>query len=95
MTTSEVPPGRRRRIAVAGAVAAAGLTVLWCFVVPEKADQTTGVQSLAIRWGHPATWALLSGLGVMIAMDSPKPARDTVAYASLACYGAFWAGLLL
>lgn len=89
------PPTRRRRIALAGALASAGLAVLWTVVVPDKADETSGLQALAIRWGHPATWVLLSALGVLVATDAPKPARDLVGYASLGCYGAFWAALLL
>lgn len=78
-----------------GAVVATGLTVVWLFVVPEQADQTHGLQAAAIRWGHPATWALLALFGALVALDAPKPIRDTVAWASLACYAAFWAGLLL
>lgn len=77
-----------------GAMVATGLTVVWLFVVPEQADQTHGLQAAAIRWGHPATWALLALFGALVALDAPKPIRDTVAWASLACYAAFWAGLL-
>ena len=91
-----LPPWRRRRVlGLVGVVVAAGLTVVWLFVVPEQADQTHGLQAAAIRWGHPATWALLALFGVLVALDAPKPIRDTVAWASLACYAAFWAGLLL
>lgn len=95
ITDQPAPARRRRRLALAGTVAAVGMTVLWSLVVPDKADHTSGLQSLAIRWGHPATWALLAALGVLVATDAPKRIRAAVGYASLGCYGAFWAGLLL
>lgn len=97
MTLHQTRPrtGKRRALALAGAAAAAGMTVVWCVVVPDKADETTGLQSMAIRWGHPATWALLTAFGVLVAVDAPKPLRDAVAWASLGCYAAFWAGMVL
>ncbi|MEW1918619.1 hypothetical protein [Pseudarthrobacter oxydans] len=63
--------------------------------MPDKAAQTSGVQELAIRWGHPACWALLAVVGVLVALDAPKRTRDGVAIAAAACYAAFLAGTLL
>lgn len=88
---------RRHRTAVGfvGAAAAAGMTALWLVVVPEKADQTTGLQELAIRWGHPLCWAFLAVVGVLFALDSPKWIRDGFAWAAAGSYAAFLAGMVL
>src|SRR5690606_28699617 len=61
----------RRTLALAGSVVAAGLSALWVVVVPDKAEATTGLQALAIRWGHPGSWALLAVLGAAVAADAP------------------------
>lgn len=84
-----------RRVALGGAVVASGMAVLWWFVVPEAADSTGGLQAAAIRYGHPATWALLALLGVLVAVDAPARVRTMVGVLSIACYAAFLAGLLL
>lgn len=85
----------RRVVGFAGAAVAAGMTVVWLVVVPEKADQTFGLQELAIRWGHPLCWALLTVAGVLFALGAPKRVRDMVCYAAAGCYAAFLAGVLL
>ncbi|MEW1982973.1 hypothetical protein [Pseudarthrobacter oxydans] len=71
------------------------MAVVWTVIVPDKAAQTSGVQELAIRWGHPASWALLAVVGVLVALDAPKRARDGIAITAAACYAAFLAGTLL
>jgi hypothetical protein len=85
----------RRTLGIAGAGASAGLTALWTIVAPEKADATGGVQEFAIRWGHPACWALLTVVGLLVAFDAPKHVRDAVAYAAGACYVVFLVATLL
>ena len=93
---SSPPTTRRRRaLGLVGAVGAAGLAVLWTAVVPDKADTTTGVQAALIRWGHPASWALLSGLGLAVTVGAPKAVRDPLAWAALGSYLAFLAALAL
>lgn len=84
-----------RPLGASGAVAAAGMTALWMVVVPAKAEATSGVQELAIRWGHPLCWALLATAGVLVAVNAPKRLRDGVAIAAGACYAAFVIGMLL
>ena len=86
---------RRRVLGWAGAAVAAGLAVLWWFVVPEKAGTTEGAQSLLIRHGHPTTWAALAVLGVLVALDAPPRARNLVGAVSLGCYAAFLLALAL
>jgi hypothetical protein len=85
----------RRALALTGAAVALCLTVVWLVVVPGKAESTTGLQEAAIRWGHPASWALLALLGALVAADAPERARSAVGLAAAACYAAFLAGLLL
>ena len=80
---------------LASAAAAAGMTGVWLVVVPEKADQTSGLQELAIRWGHPLCWALLAVAGVLFALGAPKRVRDGFCYAAAGCYAAFLAGMVL
>lgn len=85
----------RRALAVTGAVVATGMAVLWTIVVPERAEATSGVQSAAIRWAHPATWALLATLAVLTAAGAPRWLRSVVGWASLACYAIFLLALNL
>lgn len=85
----------RRPLALTWAAAAAGMTGLWLVVVPAKAEQTRGLQEFAIRWGHPACWALLAVVGVMVAVDAPKRVRDGAGIAAAICYTAFIAGMML
>ena len=85
----------RRVLGIAGAATSAGMTVLWIVVVPEKADATGNVQEFAIRWAHPACWALLTTVGILVASDAPKRVRNPFAYAAAACYAAFVAATLM
>lgn len=85
----------RTAVGLSGAVAAAGLTAVWLVVVPAKADQTTGLQELAIRWGHPLCWAFLAVAGILFALDAPKRVRDGFCWAAAGSYAAFLAGLML
>ncbi|SDL23233.1 hypothetical protein SAMN04488242_0876 [Tessaracoccus oleiagri] len=85
----------RRTLGVLGAVLAAGMAVLWAFVVPERADEATGLRELAIRAGHPVAWALLAVFGVLVAAGASERARSLVAWAALAAYVAFVAALVL
>lgn len=85
----------RRIVGALGAVAAAGMTALWLCVVPDKADATTGVQSALIRWGHPGSWAFLASVGLCVALDAPRAAREPLAWAALGSYGAFLLALAL
>ncbi|GAA5161263.1 hypothetical protein [Ornithinimicrobium tianjinense] len=87
--------GRSRVLGAAGAVAALGMSTLWTVVVPDKADTTAGLQSLAIRWGHPVCWALLAGVGLAVALDAPRRVRDPLAWAALGSYAAFLLALAL
>ena len=86
---------RRQTLGWAGAALAGALAVLWTVVVPEKAEATDGVQSLLIRHGHPATWAALAVLGVLVALDAAPRARTLVGAFSLACYAGFLVALAL
>lgn len=80
---------------MAAAAAAAGLTALWCVVVPDKAETTQGLQSFLIRWGHPASWACLTALALLVVADAPPRPRTVAGTAALATYVAFLAALLL
>ncbi|WP_458779308.1 hypothetical protein [Arthrobacter sp. D3-16] len=71
------------------------MTTLWLVVVPEKADQTAGLQELAIRWGHPFCWAFLAAAGILFALDAPKRIIDAAFFAAAGCYAAFLAGIVL
>lgn len=68
---------------------------VWIAIVPDKVAETSGLQELAIRWGHPACWALLAVVGVLVALDAPKQIRDGIGIAAAACYAAFLAAMLL
>lgn len=85
----------RAVVGFGGAVAAAGMAAAWLVVVPAKADQTNGLQELAIRWGHPLCWAFLALAGVLFAAGVPKRIIDGVLFAAAGCYAAFVAGMVL
>lgn len=80
---------RRAALGIAGALLAGGMAVAWTVVVPDKAAATEGLQSAAIRYGHPATWALLSLLGVLVAANAPHRIRGIVGGMSIAAYAGF------
>ena len=86
---------RRRALALTGAALSLGMAGLWLVVVPAKVETAAGLQEAAIRWGHPACWALLAVLGVLVAADAPKRARNGVGVAAAVCYAAFVAGMVL
>lgn len=104
-TRSGSGPGQRRFTAWAhrhqmvvgfgGAAVAAVMAAAWLVVVPEKADQTAGLQELAIRWGHPLCWAFLAAAGVLFAMGAPKWIIDSAFFVAAGCYAAFLAGMVL
>jgi hypothetical protein len=71
------------------------MTAAWLVVVPEKADQTAGLQELAIRWGHPLCWAFLAVAGILFAMGTPKRIIKGAFLAAAGCYAAFLAGIVL
>ena len=85
----------RRVLGLAGASATAGMAVLWVLVVPDRVDATGGLQSWAIRWGHPASWACLTGVGLALATGAPRRVREAFAWAALGCYAAFVLALVL
>lgn len=96
-TSVDRPPWHvrhRRLLGLGGAAVAAGMTALWLVVVPDKAATTEGVQSLAIRVGHPLSWALLSALGLSVAAGAPRRVRDALAWSALAAYAGFLVALL-
>jgi hypothetical protein len=86
---------RRRALGLTGAAMAVAMAGLWLVVVPVEAETAVGLQEAAIRWGHPACWALLAVLGVLFAADAPKRARNGVGVAAAVCYAAFLAGMVL
>lgn len=86
---------RRRMLGSAGALAALGMTALWLTVVPDKAEATDGLQSMAIRYGHPVSWGALAALGLLVATDAPRPLRSAAGAVSLGSYVAFLAALVL
>lgn len=86
---------RTQILALLCAGLAAGMAVLWTVVVPGKAETTEGVQSLLIRHAHPATWAALAVLGILVALDAPAWTRTTAGVVSLVSYAAFLGALVL
>ncbi len=85
----------RRPLGFVGATASAGMVALWLIVVPDKAQATSGVQSLAIHYGHPAAWACLTVLGLLVAADAPQSCRNVVSWTGLVSYVAFLVSLAL
>lgn len=98
---TEAPPRapwhrrHRRVVGLASAAVALGMTALWVAVVPDRAATTTGLQSWAIRYGHPASWACLAAVGVAFAAAGPRWLRETLAWSALGAYVAFLLALLL
>ena len=92
---TETPSPRTRRLALAGAVLALIVAIVWTVVVPDKADTTSGLQSAAIRLAHPLTWVLLAGFCATFAMGAAKSVRDFLAWAALGSYAAFLLAVML
>lgn len=85
----------RRVLGLVGAAAAVGMTALWTFVVPDKADAGPSWRSAIIRWGHPASWAFLAATGVAVATGAPRALRELLAWGALVSYAAFLVALAL
>ena len=66
---------RRRGLWIGAGIAAAALCVLWCFVVPEKANSAVGVQSATIRIAHPLCWGLFAAAAFGYAWRRPAGKR--------------------
>lgn len=78
------------RWAAAGAVVAAGVTVVFATI----GDGVDSKGSGAVRWiteyGHTATWALLTAALSLVAVGrGPKWLVDGLFWAALGCYAAF------
>lgn len=85
----------RTLLAATGLAVSVGLALLWLVVVPERANETTGVQSWLIRYAHSLCWALLAMVAVLVLARAPQRAIDTAAWSALAAYVAFVAATLL
>lgn len=85
----------RRRLALLGAGLAAVLAVVWTVVVPDEAIGADGVRAVALRWGHPVSWAALSVMGLLVAADAPGWSRRLAGGVALTAYAGFVAALVL
>lgn len=102
---SSTTPGRegiRRRIernrtavGLGGALVAGAMAGLWLVVVPGRVDEVTGLQELALRYGHGACWALVALAALLYALRAPRQAVTTSAWAGLVAYLAFLAAVVL
>ena len=79
----------RGLVGVTAAIIAAGLALLWLFVVPAKADEVAGVQSVAVRYGHSVCWAFLAAASALYAVRAPRRLVEYTAWAALGAYAAF------
>lgn len=79
----------RRPLLLGAAAVAAALCVVWVFVVPDKVHAVTGLQRLAIQWGHPLCWALLCLAALSTAFGLRRSLRDTALWGAAVAYGAF------
>lgn len=79
----------RRPLGIAAAILATALAVLWTQVVPDRAATAPPLQASAIRWAHPACWALLAAAALCWALGAPRRATKTLAWAALGAYGMF------
>ena len=85
----------RTALAAGGLVVSVGLALLWLFVVPERAESTSGLQQWLIRFGHSICWALLAVTAGLVLLKAPKRAVDVTAWAALAAYVGFLGATLL
>lgn len=85
----------RRPVGLAAAAGCLVLAAVWLVVVPEKAVVSTGVQELALRYGHSACWAFLAGAATLYAFRAPRRATATVAGLAFAAYAVFFAATVL
>lgn len=85
----------RVTVGLGAAVVALGMAALWIVVVPAKASTTAGLQSLAIRWGHPACWGLLALTGILFAAGVDRRLVSATGWAALACYASFLVATVL
>lgn len=84
----------RPALAVAATVVSLAVAVTYLFVVPVQAATASGWVRLLLRYGHSACWVLLAAASLCWLFGAPRPGR-VLAWAALACYGAFLAAVLL
>lgn len=85
----------RTTLAAGGLVVSLALAVLWLFVVPDRAESTSGVQQWLIRFGHSICWALLAVTAALVLAKAPKRVVDVTAWAALAAYAGFLGATVL
>ncbi|MEO3786817.1 hypothetical protein ABGB12_26115 [Actinocorallia sp. B10E7] len=90
------PQGRTVRVAAGvGAVAAAGVTVVFATVGDGVDAEARGVRGAVLEHGHTAVWVLLTAALTITAVGrGPRWLPRTIGYASLAVYAGFLAALI-
>lgn len=79
----------RRPLLALAAVGSAILSIVWLFIVPERAETSTGLRQAAIRFGHPLCWALFALVAVLALADKLPRVRSWALWGALASYAAF------
>lgn len=78
-----------------GAVVALAVAVIYFFVVPHEAQESSGVVHAILRYGHSLVWVLLAAAGVAFALAAPKRLIGGLAWTALAVYAIFLVTLLV
>ena len=88
--------GRTVRMAAGlGAVAAAGVTVVFATIGDGVGDEAPGPRGVVLEYGHTAVWCLLTvALALTAVGRGPQWLPRTIGYASLAVYVCFLAALV-
>ncbi len=85
----------RRPVGLAAAACCLVLAAVWLVVVPEKVAVSTGVQALALRYGHATCWAFLAVAATLYAFGAPRRSTATAAGVAFAAYAVFFAATVL
>ena len=78
-----------------GTAVALVVAVVYWFIVPEEAHQSTGLVHVVLRYGHSLVWILLAAAGATFALSGPKRLAAALAWAALGVYAVFLVTLLV
>ena len=85
----------RKVIGLIGTLVAVAVAVLYLFIIPGEAEETSGVAKINLQYAHSLCWLLLSTASTCWALGKYFMLAKYFAYSALAVYLIFMATLFV